>query len=239
MFIALKPLDQRPGRVSADQIVNRLRGKLTSVPGAILYLQVQQELQSGGRGGAAQYQYTLSDENLDELNSWAPQLLARMRGIPELRDVNSDQQNQGLASNLIIDRDTASRLGISAAAIDQVLYDAFGQREVSTMYTALNQYYVVMEVDPKYQLSPDALNGIFVKSSTGSMVPLSAIAKFVQQRTALQVNHQGQYPAVTLTWRPTWLWATPSQRSKWPSATWACPVPSTRHSREPLRTIRP
>ena len=199
MFIALKPLDQRPGRVSADQIVNRLRGKLTSVPGAILYLQVQQELQSGGRGGAAQYQYTLSDENLDELNSWAPQLLARMRGIPELRDVNSDQQNQGLASNLIIDRDTASRLGISAAAIDQVLYDAFGQREVSTMYTALNQYYVVMEVDPKYQLSPDALNGIFVKSSTGSMVPLSAIAKFVQQRTALQVNHQGQYPAVTLT----------------------------------------
>jgi len=199
MFIALKPLDQRPGRVSADQIVNRLRGKLTSVPGAILYLQVQQELQSGGRGGAAQYQYTLSDENLDELNSWAPQLLARMRSIPELRDVNSDQQNQGLAANLAIDRDSASRLGISASAIDQVLYDAFGQREVSTMYTALNQYFVVMEVDPKYQLSPDALSGIFIKSSTGAMVPLSAIAKYVQQRTALQVNHQGQYPAVTLT----------------------------------------
>jgi multidrug efflux pump len=199
MFIALKPLDQRPGRVSAGQVVNRLRGKLTSVPGAILYLQVQQELQSGGRGGAAQYQYTLSDENLNELNSWAPQLLAHMKGMPELRDVNSDQQNQGLAANLVIDRDSASRLGISAAAIDQVLYDAFGQREVSTMYTALNQYFVVMEVDPKYQLSPDALNGIFVKSSTGSMVPLSAIAKFVPQRTALQVNHQGQYPAVTLT----------------------------------------
>ncbi len=199
MFIALKPLDQRPGRVSADQVVNRLRGKLTSVPGAILYLQVQQELQSGGRGGAAQYQYTLSDENLNELNTWAPQLLARMRSMPELRDVNSDQQNQGLAANLVIDRDSASRLGITAAAIDQVLYDAFGQREVSTMYTALNQYFVVMEVDPKYQLSPDALDGIFVKSSTGAMVPLSTIAKFVQQRTALQVNHQGQYPAVTLT----------------------------------------
>jgi len=199
MFIALKPLGERPGRVSADQVVNRLRSKLSSVPGAILYLQVQQELQSGGRGGAAQYQYTLSDENLNELNSWAPQLLARMRSIPELRDVNSDQQNQGLAANLTIDRDSASRLGISAAAIDQVLYDAFGQREVSTMYTALNQYFVVMEVDPKYQLSPDALNGIFVKSSTGAMVPLSAIAKFTQQRTALQVNHQGQYPAVTLT----------------------------------------
>ena len=199
MFIALKPLNERPGRVSADQVVNRLRGKLTSVPGAILYLQVQQELQSGGRGGASQYQYTLSDENLDELNSWAPQLLARMRTIPELRDVNSDQQNQGLAANLAIDRDTASRLGISAAAIDQVLYDAFGQREVSTMYTALNQYFVVMEVDPKYQLSPDALNGIFIKSSTGAMVPLSTIAHYEQRRTSLQVNHQGQYPAITLT----------------------------------------
>jgi multidrug efflux pump len=198
MFISLKPLNERPGRVSADQVVNRLRAKLTSVPGAILYLQVQQEFQIGGRGGAAQYQYTLSDENLNELNTWAPQLLNRMRSMPELRDVNSDQQNQGLAANLLIDRDAASRLGITAAAIDAVLYDAFGQREVSTMYTALNQYFVVMEVDPKYQLSPDALNGIFVKSSTGSMVPLSAIAKFQQQRTALQVNHQGQYPAVTL-----------------------------------------
>jgi len=198
MFISLKPLDQRPGRVSADQVVNRLRGKLNSVPGAILYLQVQQEFQIGGRGGAAQYQYTLSDENLNELNTWAPQLLNRMRSMPELRDVNSDQQNQGLAANLVIDRDAAARLRVSIGAIDAVLYDAFGQREVSTMYTALNQYYVVMEVDPKYQRSPDALNGIFVKSSTGSMVPLSAIASFQQQRTALQVNHQGQYPAVTL-----------------------------------------
>jgi multidrug efflux pump len=198
MFIALKPLNQRPGRVSADQVVNRLRGKLTSVPGATLFLQVQQEFQIGGRGSDAQYQYTLSDENLNELNTWAPQLLTRMRSMPELRDASTDQQNQGLAANLVIDRDSASRLGITAAAIDQVLYDAFGQREVSTMYTALNQYYVVMEVDPKYQLSPDSLNGIFVKSSTGSMVPLSAIAKFEQQRTALQVNHQGQYPAVTL-----------------------------------------
>ncbi|MGA3080055.1 MAG: multidrug efflux RND transporter permease subunit [Terracidiphilus sp.] len=198
MFIALKPLDQRPGRVSADQVVNRLRKQLTSVPGAALVLQVQQEFQIGGRGSDAQYQYTLSDENLNELNTWAPQLLSRMRTMPELRDVSTDQQNQGLAANLVIDRDTASRLGISAAAIDSVLYDAFGQREVSTMYTALNQYFVVMEVDPQYQASPDALNGIFVKSSTGAMVPLSAIARFEQQRTSLQVNHQGQYPAVTL-----------------------------------------
>jgi multidrug efflux pump len=198
MFISLKPLSQRPGRVSADEVVNRLRRKLTSVPGAALILQVQQEFQIGGRGSDAQYQYTLSDENLNELNTWAPQLLARMRTMRELRDVSTDQQNQGLAANLVIDRDTASRLGITAAAIDNVLYDAFGQREVSTMYTALNQYFVVMEVDPKYQLSPDALNGIFLKSSTGAMVPLSSFAKFQSQRTALQVNHQGQYPAVTL-----------------------------------------
>jgi multidrug efflux pump len=199
MFIALKPLNQRPGRVSGDQVVARLRRKLTSVPGATLYLQVQQDIQVGGRGSAAQYQYTLSDEDLNELNTWAPQFEARARTMPELTDVSTDQQNQGLAANLLIDRDTASRLGISAAAIDQVLYDAFGQREVSTMYTGLNQYYVVMEVDPKYQLSPDALNGIYVKSSTGAMVPLSTIAKYQAQRTALQVNHQGQYPAVTLT----------------------------------------
>ncbi|HEY1208362.1 MAG TPA: efflux RND transporter permease subunit [Terracidiphilus sp.] len=224
MNIGLKPLNQRPGRVSSDDVVNRLRRKLTSVPGAVLILQVQQEVQSGARGGAAQYQYTLSDENIDELSVWAPQMLDRMRSLRELRDVNSDQQNQGLSANLVIDRDAASRLGITPAAIDQVLYDAFGQREVSTMYTSLNQYFVVMEVDPKYQLSPDALNGIFIKTGTvagattgavrtssvasaaipllpssGAMVPLSDIAHFEQQRTSLQVNHQGQYPAVTLT----------------------------------------
>ena len=198
MFVAMKSLSDRPGRVSSDQVVNRLRGKLSSVPGATLYLQTQQEFQIGGRGGAAQYQYTLSDEDINELTTWAPRLLARARSLPQLRDVNSDQQNQGLGANLVIDRDTASRLGISAATIDQVLYDAFGQREVSTMYTGLNQYFVVMEVDPQYQLSPDALNGIFLKSSTGAMVPLSTIAHYSSQRIALQVNHQGQYPAVTI-----------------------------------------
>jgi multidrug efflux pump len=223
MFIGLKPLSERPDRVSADQVVNRLRRRLTSIPGAILYLQANQDIQVGARGSAAQYQYTLSDENLSELNTWAPQFEARAKTMHELADVSTDQQNKGLAANLVIDRDAASRLGITPAAIDQVLYDAFGQREVSTMYTSLNQYYVVMEVDPKYQLSPDALNGIYIKTgtstatttgavrtastaaaipilpSTGSMVPLSAIAHYEQQRTALQVNHQGQYPAVTLT----------------------------------------
>jgi len=230
MFIALKPLNKRPDRVSAEQVINRLRRKLTSVPGAALILQSQQDIQIGGRGSDAQYQYTLSDENLNELNTWAPQLMAKMRTMPELRDVSTDQQNQGLAANLVINRDTASRLGITPLAIDQVLYDAFGQREVSTMYTGLNQYFVVMEVDPKYQLSPDALNGIYIKATNvagvsavpaatgaataapttitaataasaatgGTMVPLSTIAHYEQQRTSLQVNHQGQYPAVTL-----------------------------------------
>ncbi len=199
MFVGLKPLDQRPGRVSADDVVNRLRRRLSSVPGATLFLHAFQDVQVGGRASAAEYQYTLSDENLDELNTWAPRLEARGKTMPELRDVSTDQQDQGLAVNLVIDRDAASRLGISASAIDQVLYDAFGQREVSTMYTGLNQYFVVMEVDPQYQSSPDALNGIYLKSSTGATVPLSAIAHYEQQRTPLQVNHQGQYPSVTLT----------------------------------------
>jgi multidrug efflux pump len=168
MFIALKPVNDRPEKKSADQVIAGLRGKLTSVPGATLFLQAQQDIQVGGRGSDAQYQYTLSAENLNELNTWAPQLLARMRTMPELRDASTDQQNQGLAANLVIDRDTASRLGVTAQAIDQVLYDAFGQRQVSTMYTGLNQYFVVMEVDPRFQLSPDALNNIYVKASNSS-----------------------------------------------------------------------
>ncbi len=199
MFVALKPLEDRPGRVSADQVVGRLRRKTAGVPGAQLFLQVQQDIQVGGRQADAQYQYTLSDENLNELNDWAPRLQARMRTMEQLRDVSSDQQNQGLSADLVIDRDTASRLGITANAIDQVLYDAFGQREVSTMYSGINQYFVVMEVDPKYQQSPDSLNGIYVKSSTGDMVPLSTFAHYETRRTSLQVNHQGQYPAITLT----------------------------------------
>ncbi len=168
MFIALKPVSERPGKISADQVVNGLRRKLTSVPGAALFLQAQQDIQVGGRGSDAQYQYTLSAENLNELNTWAPQLLARMRAMPELRDASTDQQDQGLSETLVIDRDSASRLGITATAIDQVLYDAFGQRQVSTMYTGLNQYFVVMEVDPQYQLSPDSLNNIYIKASTAT-----------------------------------------------------------------------
>jgi multidrug efflux pump len=186
MFVALKDPDKRPyrpysddwsgrlaqklhispGHLTADDVVNRLRGKLLSVPGARMFLQSQQDIQIGGRGSAAQYQYTLSDPNVEELNTWAPRLEARARAIPELRDVSTDQQDQGLSETLVIDRDTASRLGVSASAIDQVLYDAFGQRQVSTMYTGLNQYFVVMEVDPQYQLSPDSLNSIYVKAGS-------------------------------------------------------------------------
>jgi multidrug efflux pump len=169
MFVALKPLNERPGRTTADQVVNRLRGKLSSVPGARLFLQANQDIQVGGRGSAAQYQYTLSDPDVDELNLWAPRLEARARAMPELRDVSTDQQDQGLSETLVINRDTATRLGITMSAIDQVLYDAFGQRQVSTMYTGLNQYFVVMEVDPQYQLSPDSLNNIYIKTgSTGA-----------------------------------------------------------------------
>jgi len=197
MFIALKPQGER--NVTADDVVNRLRKKLTSVPGATLFLQTQQEFQLGARGGDAQYQYTLSDENLAELNTWAPQLLAKMKTLPELRDASTDQQDQGLQAKLLIDRDTASRLGITATQIDQVLYDAFGQRQVSTMYTALNQYFVVMEVAPEFSTSPDSLNGIYLKTNAGTTVPLATIAHFAPTRTSLQVNHQGQYPAVTLT----------------------------------------
>ena len=186
MFIALKPLNQRPGRVTADQVVNGLRRKLTSVPGAALFLQAQQDIQVGGRGSDAQYQYTLSDENLNELNTWAPRLLARMRTMPELRDASTDQQDQGLSATLVIDRDTAARLGISASTIDQVLYDAFGQRQVSTMYTGLNQYFVVMEVDPQYQLSPDSLNNIYIKASTttGAAPSVSTLGTTTPSATA-------------------------------------------------------
>jgi multidrug efflux pump len=196
MFITLKPLNVR--KVSADQVINRLRGKLAVVPGATLYMQASQDLTIGGRQSQAQYQYTLQGEDLNELNDWAPRLLAKLRTLPQLRDVNTDQQNHGLEAGIVIDRDTASRLGIAAADIDNALYDAFGQRQVSTMYRPLNQYHVVMEMAPQFQKSPDALQAIYVRSSGGQMVPLSAFTHFGPSNTALAVNHQGQYPSVTL-----------------------------------------
>ncbi len=179
-------------------MIARLRPKISHVPGATLYFQAVQDLQIGGRMANAQYQYTLSGENLDELYEWAPQLLQKLRSIPQLKDVNSDQQVHGLEANVVIDRDTAARLGITPQQIDAVLYDAFGQEQISTIYQTLNQYHVVMEVDPKYQMTPDALKSVYVITNTGAQVPLSAFAHFAPANTALAVNHQGQFPAVTL-----------------------------------------
>jgi multidrug efflux pump len=196
MFIMLKPLNER--KLTADQVISRLRPKLTSVPGAVLYLQSQQELQIGGRGSNSQYQYTLQSENLQDLNYWAPRILAKLRTLPDLRDVNSDQQDKGLSALVVIDRDTASRLGISAAQVDALLYEGFGQAQVSVMYKPLNQYHVVMEVAPQFQQGSDALKNVYVHSSNRTEVPLSAFAHFAPSSTSLQVNHQGLWPAVTI-----------------------------------------
>jgi multidrug efflux pump len=194
--ITLKPLNER--KVSADQVINRLRPKLARVPGATLFLQSVQDVTIGGRQGNALYQYTLQGDNLQDLLAYAPQVLEKLRVLPQLRDVNSDMQNRGLQAGLVIDRSTASRLGISANVIDNALYDAFGQRQVSTMYEGINQYHVVMEIDPKFQQSPDALNNLYVFSNTGQAVPLSAFTHYDPSTTALVVNHQGQFPAVTI-----------------------------------------
>ena len=196
MFITLKPLGER--KLSADQVIGELSKKFSEVPGATLYMQAQQDLQIGGRLSQAQYQYTLQGEDLKELNTWAPQLLNKMRALRELQQVNTDQQDKGLEANVIIDRDTASRLGVAAQDVDTVLYDAFGQRQVSTIYEPLNQYHVVMEVAPQFQQSPDTLQSVYVHSSNGNMVPLSAFAHFGPANTSLAVSHQGQWPAVTI-----------------------------------------
>jgi len=196
MFITLKPLGER--KISADQLIGRLRGKLAVVPGATLFMQSAQDLTIGGRFGQAQYQYTLQGENLEEMNTWAPRLLQKLRALPQLRDVNTDQQDKGLESSIVIDRDTAARLGVAAADIDSALYDAFGQRQVSVMYRQLNQYHVVMEVAPEFAHSEDALQTIYIRARNGTVVPLTALAHFGPSNTALAVNHQGQYPSVTI-----------------------------------------
>ena len=196
MFITLKPLGER--KLSADQVIGELSRKFAEVPGATLYMQGQQDLQIGGRVSQAQYQYTLQGEDLGELNQWAPQLLQKMRALPQLRQVNTDQQDKGLEASLVIDRDTASRLGVSAQAIDSALYDGFGQRQVSTIYRSLNQYHVVMEVAPEFQQSPDTLKEVYVRSSNGNLVPLSAFSHFGPSNTSLAVSHQGQWPSVTI-----------------------------------------
>jgi multidrug efflux pump len=196
MNVDLKPLSER--KVTVDQVIARLRRRTAVVPGATLFFRANQDITVGGRFSNSQYQYTLESENLSDLQQWAPRVEARLRQVPGLRDVNSDQQTRGLQATLVIDRDTASRLGIAPAAIDNTLYDAFGQRQVSTIYTQLNQYHVVMEVDAAFRDSTDNIEQLFVRSSTGAQVPLSAFTHFEMKTTSLAVNHQGQFPAVTI-----------------------------------------
>src|SRR6202050_4294914 len=198
MFAQLKPLDQRPGKVSSDQVLNRLRGKLSHIPGATVYLQVPQDVTVGGRGGNSQFQYTMQADDLNELNHWALVMLQRLAKIPELRDANSDQQAHGLETQLVVDRDSASRLGVPMANIDSTLNDAFGQRQVSNIYVNINQYHVVLEVAPQFLQNPDSLKTIYVPTGSNTVVPLSAVAHYQASNTSLQVNHTGIFPSITL-----------------------------------------
>src|ERR1700730_18325849 len=195
--ISLKPLSER--NVSVFQVMNRLRPKLAAVHGATLFMQPLQDVQIGGRSGNAQFQYTLQGDNLQDLLAWAPVVERKLRAIPEVQDINSDLQNRALKAGLVIDRDTASRLGLSPQQIDNALYDAFGQRQVSTMYKGLNQYHVVMEVAQPFQQTPDALKNIYVRSAAGQQVPLSTFTHNEQAMASLAVAHQGQFPAITFT----------------------------------------
>ncbi len=194
--INLKPHDERSA--SASEIIRRLQPALAKIEGITLYMQPVQDLTVEDRVSRTQFQYSLEDADANELNDWAPRILAKLQTLPELHDVATDQLNGGLKADLVIDRDTASRFGILPQAIDDTLYDAFGQRQVSTIFTQLNQYHVVLEVGPQFRQDPSALKDIYVKSVNGTQVPLSSISHFETSRTALTINHQGQFPVVTV-----------------------------------------
>src|SRR6266446_5520801 len=194
--INLKPLAER--QINASDVIRRLQPELAKVDGVSLFLQPVQDLTVEDRVSRTQFQYSLEDVDAKELAYWAPRFIDKLKSLPELRDVASDQLNQGLVASLTIDRDSAARLGILPADIDNTLYDAFGQRQVSTIFTQLNQYHVVMEVDPQFQQDPDSLKSIYVKSSNGTQVPLTAFTHFDPGDAALALNHQGQFPVVTL-----------------------------------------
>jgi multidrug efflux pump len=194
--INLKPLDER--KVAATDVIRRIQPQLTQVEGITLFMQPVQDLTVEDRVSRTQYQYSIEDADGTELAQWAPKLVEKLKALPQLRDVATDQQDQGLEASLVIDRDTAARLGILPQQIDDTLYDAFGQRQVTTIFTQLNQYHVVLQVHPSFQQNPDALKNIYVKSSNGTQVPLSAFTHIEQKTTALAVNHQGQFPVVTL-----------------------------------------
>ena len=194
--VTLKPIEQR--KLTSSQVIDRLRPKVIALPGARAFLQAGQDLRIGGRQSNAQYQYTLQSENVDDLVEWAPLMVEKMKKIPDLTDVDSDQQNAGLQARLVYDRATAARLGITPQLLDTTLYNAFGQSQVSTMYTTLNQYHVVLEVSPRFWQNPQGLNYIYIKSAQGAVVPLSAVAHFEPRIAPLAVNHQGQFPSVTV-----------------------------------------
>jgi multidrug efflux pump len=194
--INLKPLDERAE--NASEIIRRLQPKLAGVEGITLYMQPVQDLTVEDRVARTQYQYSIEDADANELRIWAPRLVNKLKAFPELRDVATDQQTGGLEAHLIIDRDTASRFGITPQMVDDTLYDAFGQRQVSTIFTQLNQYHVVLEVEPNFQITPESLKDIYVRSGTGQEVPLSSFTHFEEGNSPLAVNHQGQFPVVTL-----------------------------------------
>ncbi len=196
MFVTLKPLKERG--LSADRVVARLRGRLASVPGASLFLVPVQDIRIGGRSSSAQYQFTLQADELADLRTWEPRVRQALARLPELVDVNTDQEDRGLQTTLVIDRDTAARLGVTTRMIDATLNDAFGQRQVSTIYNPLNQYRVVMEAAPQYWQSPESLKSIYVIASNGAQVPLSAFSRYEPTNTPLRVNHQGQFAASTI-----------------------------------------
>ncbi len=196
LYIALKPREERDAR--GDEIIARIRRKAAAVPGITLIMQSMQDIRVGSRSSRAQFQYSLQGSDVDELNRWVPKVIERLGKIPELKDISGDQQMRGLQSSVVVDRDAAARLGVSPLDVDNVLYDAFGQRQVSVIYRRYNQHRVVLEADPKYQLDPSSLQKIYVRSNTGAQVPLASVAKFETGNTALSVNHQGQFPAVTI-----------------------------------------
>ena len=194
--INLKPLEERTA--SASDIIRRLQEKLWSVEGITLYMQAVQDISVEDRVSRTQFQYSLEAADPKELATWVPQLVQKLQSLPQLRDVATDQQNGGLSANLVVDHDTASRLGLTTQAIDDTLYDAFGQRQVSTIFTQLNQYHVVLEVAPEFRQNPDALKSLYVKSTSGQQVPLSTFTHFESSTSPLTLNHQGQFPATTL-----------------------------------------
>jgi len=196
IYVGLKPLNQR--KLSSSQVIDRLRPKVNAVLGARAILQAGQDLRIGGRQSNAQYQYTIQGDNLTDLVKWGPILLAQIKKLPGFTDVDTDQQNSGLQASLVYDRQTAARMGITPHSIDTTLYQAFGQSLASTMYTSLNQYYVVMEVAPQFWQSPEGLNDIYVHPATGGEVPVSAITHYAPTTAPLAVNHQGQFPSVTV-----------------------------------------